>query len=103
MAPLVDLAKAYAAAQRDGRFRAELAALLRDYAGQPTPLYFARHLSEHVGGARIYLKREDLCHTGAHKINNVLGQGLLAARMKKCALIAATGPGPHGVATGTPP
>ena len=101
MAPLVDLTKAYAAAQRDGRFRAELAKLLRDYAGRPTPLYFARHLSEHVGGARIYLKREDLCHTGAHKINNVLGQGLLAARMKKGRLIAETGAGQHGVATAT--
>jgi len=101
MAPLVDLAKAYAAAQRDGRFRTELAMLLRDYAGRPTPLYFARHLSEHVGGARIYLKREDLCHTGAHKINNVLGQGLLAARMKKGRLIAETGAGQHGVATAT--
>ncbi len=101
MAPLVELTKAYASARRDGRFRAELATLLRDYAGRPTPLYFARHLSEHVGGARIYLKREDLCHTGAHKINNVLGQGLLAARMKKGRLIAETGAGQHGVATAT--
>jgi len=101
MAPLVELTKAYESAQRDGRFRAELAALLRDYAGRPTPLYFARHLSEHVGGARIYLKREDLCHTGAHKINNVLGQGLLAARMKKGRLIAETGAGQHGVAAAT--
>jgi len=101
MAPLVELTKAYESAQRDGRFRAELAALLRNYAGRPTPLYFARHLSEHVGGARIYLKREDLCHTGAHKINNVLGQGLLAARMKKGRLIAETGAGQHGVATAT--
>ena len=101
MAPLVELTKAYESARRDGRFRAELATLLRDYAGRPTPLYFARHLSEHVGGARIYLKREDLCHTGAHKINNVLGQGLLAARMKKGRLIAETGAGQHGVATAT--
>ena len=101
MAPLVELTKAYESAQRDGRFRAELATLLRDYAGRPTPLYFARHLSEHVGGARIYLKREDLCHTGAHKINNVLGQGLLAARMKKGRLIAETGAGQHGVAAAT--
>jgi tryptophan synthase beta chain len=101
MAPLVELTKAYESAQRDGRFRAELTTLLRDYAGRPTPLYFARHLSEHVGGARIYLKREDLCHTGAHKINNVLGQGLLAARMKKGRLIAETGAGQHGVATAT--
>src|SRR5438094_5053320 len=101
MAPLVELTKAYEAGQRDGRFRAELAALLRDYAGRPTPLYFARLLAEHVGGARIFLKREDLCHTGAHKINNVLGQGLLAARMKKGRLIAETGAGQHGVATAT--
>ena len=101
MAPLVELTKAYESAQRDGRFRAELATLLRDYAGRPTPLYFARHLSEHVGGARIFLKREDLCHTGAHKINNVLGQGLLAARMKKGRLIAETGAGQHGVAAAT--
>ena len=101
MAPLVELTKAYESARRDGRFRAELAALLCDYAGRPTPLYFARHLSEHVGGARIFLKREDLCHTGAHKINNVLGQGLLAARMKKGRLIAETGAGQHGVATAT--
>ena len=101
MAPLVELTKAYESAQRDGRFRAELATLLRYYAGRPTPLYFARHLSEHVGGARIYLKREDLCHTGAHKINNVLGQGLLAARMKKGRLIAETGAGQHGVAAAT--
>jgi len=101
MAPLVELTKAYESARRDGRFRAELATLLRDYAGRPTPLYFARHLSEHVGGARIYLKREDLCHTGAHKINNVLGQGLLAARMKKGRLIAETGAGQHGVAAAT--
>src|SRR5262245_17835858 len=101
MAPLIDLERAYVTARRDRRFKAELAALLRDYAGRPTPLYFARHLSEHVGGARIWLKREDLCHTGAHKINNVLGQGLLAARMKKGRLIAETGAGQHGVATAT--
>ncbi len=101
MAPLIELERAYATARRDRRFTAELGALLRDYAGRPTPLYFARHLSEHVGGARIWLKREDLCHTGAHKINNVLGQGLLAARMKKGRLIAETGAGQHGVATAT--
>ncbi len=101
MAPLIELERAYATARRDRRFTAELAVLLRDYAGRPTPLYFARHLSEHVGGARIWLKREDLCHTGAHKINNVLGQGLLAARMKKGRLIAETGAGQHGVATAT--
>ncbi|HSE92915.1 MAG TPA: tryptophan synthase subunit beta [Methylomirabilota bacterium] len=101
MAPLQELERAYASARRERRFRTELASLLRDYAGRPTPLYFARHLSEHVGGARIWLKREDLCHTGAHKINNVLGQGLLAARMKKGRLVAETGAGQHGVATAT--
>ncbi len=101
MAPLVELERAYADARRDPAFRARLAALLRDYAGRPTPLYFARRLTEHVGGARIYLKREDLCHTGAHKINNVLGQGLLAVRMGKRRVIAETGAGQHGVATAT--
>jgi tryptophan synthase beta chain len=101
MAPLIELERAYAAARRDRRFHAELQALLRDYAGRPTPLYFARRLTEHAGGARIYLKREDLCHTGAHKINNVLGQGLLAARMKKARVIAETGAGQHGVASAT--
>ncbi|MBI4594084.1 MAG: tryptophan synthase subunit beta, partial [Candidatus Rokubacteria bacterium] len=101
MAPLVELERAYRRARSDARFQRELAALLRDYAGRPTPLYFARHLSEHVGGARIYLKREDLCHTGAHKINNVLGQGLLAGRMKKRRVIAETGAGQHGVASAT--
>jgi len=101
MAPLIELERAYARARRDRRFQAELAGLLRDYAGRPTPLYLARRLSEHVGGARIWLKREDLCHTGAHKINNVLGQGLLAARMKKGRVIAETGAGQHGVATAT--
>src|SRR5205823_5513875 len=101
MAPLIDLEHAYAGARRDKKFRDRLAMLLRDYAGRPTPLYFAARLTEHCGGARIYLKREDLCHTGAHKINNVLGQGLLAARMKKPRLIAETGAGQHGVATAT--
>jgi tryptophan synthase beta chain len=101
MAPLIELERAYQQARRDRKFQTELAGLLRDYAGRPTPLYFARHLSEHVGGARIWLKREDLCHTGAHKINNVLGQGLLAVRMKKGRLIAETGAGQHGVATAT--
>jgi len=101
MAPLIDLERAYAAARRDRAFRARLADLLRDYAGRPTPLYFARRLTENCGGARIYLKREDLCHTGAHKINNVLGQALLAARMKKPRVIAETGAGQHGVATAT--
>jgi tryptophan synthase beta chain len=101
MTALDELARAYDRARRDRQFRQQLAALLADYAGRPTPLYFARRLTEQVGGARIYLKREDLCHTGAHKINNVLGQGLLAVRMKKKRLIAETGAGQHGVATAT--
>jgi tryptophan synthase beta chain len=101
MTPVVELEQAYRASWRDRRFRARLAALLRDYAGRPTPLSFAARLTEHAGGARIYLKREDLCHTGAHKINNVLGQALLAERMKKPRVIAETGAGQHGVATAT--
>jgi tryptophan synthase beta chain len=101
MTPLIDLERAYAAARRDPRFGARLARLSRDYAGRPTPLYEAARLSEHCGGARIFLKREDLCHTGAHKINNVLGQGLLAERMSKRRLVAETGAGQHGVATAT--
>jgi tryptophan synthase beta chain len=74
MAPLVELEAVYARARKDRRFQTRLRALLRDYAGRPTPLFFAERLTEHAGGARIYLKREDLCHTGAHRINNVLGQ-----------------------------
>ena len=101
MAPLHELERAYRAAGRDPKFQWRLAGLLADYAGRPTPLYFARRLTEHCGGARIYLKREDLCHTGAHKINNVLGQALLARRMKKPRVIAETGAGQHGVATAT--
>jgi tryptophan synthase beta chain len=101
MAPLVELDKAYAAARRDRKFRARLHALLADYAGRPTPLYHAARLTEHCGGAHIWLKREDLCHTGAHKINNVLGQALLAARMGKRRIIAETGAGQHGVASAT--
>jgi tryptophan synthase beta chain len=101
MVPLLELEQAYRRAQRDRRFQRELADLLRHYAGRPTPLYFARRLSEHVGGARIWFKREDLCHTGAHKINNVLGQGLLAVRMGKRRVIAETGAGQHGVASAT--
>jgi tryptophan synthase beta chain len=101
MTPLIELERAYAAARRDRRFQARLATLLRDYAGRPTPLYFAARHTEHCGGARIYLKREDLCHTGAHKINNVLGQGLLTERMHKKRVIAETGAGQHGVATAT--
>jgi tryptophan synthase beta chain len=86
---------------RDPDFKKELEGLNREYTGRPTPLYYARRLSEHVGGAKIYLKREDLCHTGAHKINNALGQGLLARRMNKERIIAETGAGQHGVATAT--
>jgi tryptophan synthase beta chain len=101
MAPLIELEKAYAAARRDRKFQKRLRALSTDYAGRPTPLYHAARLSEHCGGAKIYLKREDLCHTGAHKINNVLGQALLAARMGKPRVIAETGAGQHGVASAT--
>jgi tryptophan synthase beta chain len=101
MAPLIELEKAYAVARGDRRFQSRLKALLADYAGRPTPLYFAARLSEHCGGARIWLKREDLCHTGAHKINNVLGQALLAQRMGKRRVIAETGAGQHGVASAT--
>jgi tryptophan synthase beta chain len=101
MAPLVELEKAYRAATRDKRFRSRLSGLLTSYAGRPTPLYFAERLTRHCGGARIFLKREDLCHTGAHKINNVLGQALLAERMGKRRIIAETGAGQHGVASAT--
>src|SRR5882762_10510536 len=101
MAPLIELEQAWTSAKRDRQYQRRLAGLLRDYAGRPTPLYFAERLTEQCGGARIYLKREDLCHTGAHKINNVLGQALLAARMKKRRVIAETGAGQHGVATAT--
>jgi tryptophan synthase beta chain len=101
MAPLDELEQAYQEAREDQRFQAELDELLANYAGRPTPLYFARRLSETLGGARIYLKREDLLHTGAHKINNCLGQVLLARRMGKKRVIAETGAGQHGVATAT--
>ena len=101
MAPLEELERAYNEAQQDPAFAAELQDLLHHYAGRPTPLYFARRWSEHLGGARIYLKREDLLHTGAHKINNCLGQALLARRMGKQRIIAETGAGQHGVATAT--
>ncbi len=101
MAPLDELEKAYLEARRDPSFQGELDDLLRNYAGRPTPLYLARRLSETLGGARIYLKREDLLHTGAHKINNCLGQVLLARRMGKKRVIAETGAGQHGVATAT--
>ena len=101
MTPLIELEKAYQTARRDRAFQRRLTALLTDYAGRPTPLYFAARLTEHCGGAHIWLKREDLCHTGAHKVNNVLGQALLAQRMKKKRVIAETGAGQHGVATAT--
>jgi tryptophan synthase beta chain len=101
MAALEELEAAYEQAKQDPRFSAELDALLRDYAGRPTPLYLAAGLTKKLGGARIYLKREDLLHTGAHKINNCLGQGLLAQRMGKRRIIAETGAGQHGVATAT--
>jgi tryptophan synthase beta chain len=101
MAALEELEHAYAEADADPAFHAELDGLLHHYCGRPTPIYFARRLSEQLGGARIYLKREDLLHTGAHKINNALGQGLLARRMGKQRIIAETGAGQHGVATAT--
>jgi tryptophan synthase beta chain len=101
MAPLEELEKAYLWARDDQGFQAELTDLLNNYAGRPTPLYFARRLSETLGGARIYFKREDLLHTGAHKINNALGQALLAKHMHKKRIIAETGAGQHGVATAT--
>src|ERR1700743_3580699 len=101
MAALLELETAYAEAQADAAFHAELDGLLKDYVGRPTPLYFAKRLSETLGGAKIYLKREDLLHTGAHKINNALGQALLARRMGKQRIIAETGAGQHGVATAT--
>jgi len=94
-----ELEKAYLSARRDKRFVAELDRLLHDYAGRPTPLYFAGNLTRHAGGAKIFLKREDLLHGGAHKINNTLGQALLAMRMGKSRIIAETGAGQHGVAT----
>jgi tryptophan synthase beta chain len=101
VAALDELEQAYAEAQADPDFHLKLDSLLRDYAGRPTPLYFASRLTESLGGAKIYLKREDLLHTGAHKINNCLGQALLAVRMGKKRIIAETGAGQHGVATAT--
>jgi tryptophan synthase beta chain len=101
MAPLEELTAAFEAASADETFRQELDGLLRTYAGRPTPLFFAERFTRRFGGARIYLKREDLLHTGAHKINNTLGQILLARRMGKRRIIAETGAGQHGVATAT--
>ena len=101
VAALDELEREYDLAKNDAAFQAELADLLKNYAGRPTPLYFCKRLTEQLGGAKIYLKREDLLHTGAHKINNALGQGLLARRMGKKRVIAETGAGQHGVATAT--
>ena len=101
MAALEDLEREYEKAKRDPKFQKRLDLLLKTYAGRPTPLFFARRLTEKLGGGKIYLKREDLLHTGAHKINNCLGQGLLVERMGKRRVIAETGAGQHGVATAT--
>jgi tryptophan synthase beta chain len=101
MSPLEELEQAYREAREDPEFRSELNDLLHNYAGRPTPLYFAKRLTATLGGAQIWLKREDLLHTGAHKINNCLGQILLARRMGKSRIIAETGAGQHGVATAT--
>src|ERR1700741_3910290 len=101
MAPLEQLEQAYLEARHDPAFQAELKDLLTNYAGRPTPLYHAKRLSEEHGGAKIYIKREDLLHTGAHKINNAIGQALLAKRMGKERIIAETGAGQHGVASAT--
>lgn len=101
MAPLEELERAYIEARSDAKFQQELNDLLHNFAGRPTPLQFASRLTEYLGGPKIYLKREDLLHTGAHKINNCIGQGLLAARMGKRRVVAETGAGQHGVATAT--
>src|SRR6202161_3723486 len=101
MAALQELEAAYAEARKDKAFRDEYHRLLRDFAGRPTPLFLAERLTRELGGAKIYLKREDLLHTGAHKINNCIGQALLARRMDKHRIIAETGAGQHGVATAT--
>ena len=101
MPALLELEQAYKEARRDPKFRADLDHFSREYVGRPTPLYFAANLTARLGGAKIYLKREDLCHTGAHKVNNTLGQALLAVRMNKSRITAETGAGQHGVATAT--
>jgi tryptophan synthase beta chain len=101
MHPLAELITAYQTAQRDPEFQREFDYLLKNFVGRPTPLMLAGRLTAHLGGARIYFKREDLCHTGAHKINNAIGQALLARRMGKTRIIAETGAGQHGVATAT--
>jgi tryptophan synthase beta chain len=99
MVPLFELERAYELAKSDPAFQSQFHTLLRDFAGRPTPLYFASRLTEHLGGPRIYLKREDLLHTGAHKINNAIGQALLAVKMGKPRIVAETGAGQHGVAS----
>jgi tryptophan synthase beta chain len=101
MPALIELEEVYRSCRRDPTFQRELRTLFHDYVGRPTPLTFAERLTTHWGGAKVYLKREDLCHTGAHKINNTIGQALLAKRMGKSRLIAETGAGQHGVATAT--
>lgn len=101
MAPLEELERAYAEARADAGFQAQVADLLKNFAGRPTPLQFAERLTQHLDGAKIYLKREDLLHTGAHKINNCIGQGLLAKRMGKSRVVAETGAGQHGVGAAT--
>jgi tryptophan synthase beta chain len=101
MVPLFELERAYEAAKSDPQFQAKFADLLKNFAGRPTPLQFASRLTAHLGGPRIYLKREDLLHTGAHKINNAIGQGLLAVKMGKPRIVAETGAGQHGVASAT--
>ena len=101
MNAVIELEEAYNHYKNDPAFNAELTELLNNYAGRPLRLYFAEHMTNDLGGAKIYLKREDLNHTGAHKINNVLGQALLAKKMGKTRLIAETGAGQHGVATAT--
>ncbi|MEF3192933.1 MAG: tryptophan synthase subunit beta [Halothiobacillaceae bacterium] len=101
MGPLEELAEAYARVKNDPSFQAELDADLADYVGRPSPLYFAKRMTEELGGAKIYLKREDLNHTGAHKVNNTIGQALLAKRLGKTRIIAETGAGQHGVASAT--
>jgi tryptophan synthase beta chain len=101
MVPLFELERAYEIAKSDASFQSQLQSLLKNFAGRPTPLQFAARLSSHIGGPRIYLKREDLLHTGAHKINNAIGQGLLALKMGKPRIVAETGAGQHGVASAT--
>jgi tryptophan synthase beta chain len=101
MPALIELEQAYHEARRDPKFRAQIKSYARDYIGRPTPLFYCANLTARLGGAKIYLKREDLCHTGAHKVNNTLGQALLAVRMNKSRITAETGAGQHGVATAT--